>query len=149
MDLRKIRKLIEIFQATDLTEIEIQEGEDSIRLTRGAHGVPQVVQSPAAAGPSPLQKLAEISMDDEAEEESEYQEVRAPMVGTFYLAPSPDEQPYVKVGDHVQKGEVLCMIEAMKIYNPIESELDGEIVEILKVDGEPVEFGEVLFLVAE
>lgn len=149
MDLRKIRKLIEIFQATDLTEIEIQEGEDSIRLTRGAHGVSQVVQSPAAAGPSPLQKLAEISMDDEAEEESEYQEVRAPMVGTFYLAPSPDEQPYVKVGDHVQKGEVLCMIEAMKIYNPIESELDGEIVEILKVDGEPVEFGEVLFLVAE
>ena len=148
MDLRKIRKLIEIFQATDLTEIEIQEGEDSIRLTRGMHGVPQV-QSPATAGPSPLQKLAEISMDDEAEEESEYQEVRAPMVGTFYLAPSPDEQPYVKVGDRVQKGKVLCLIEAMKIYNPIESELDGEIVEILKVDGEPVEFGEVLFLVAE
>ena len=148
MDLRKIRKLIEIFQATDLTEIEIQEGEDSIRLTRGVHGVPQVVQSPAT-GPSPLQKLSEISMDDEAEEESGYQEIHAPMVGTFYLAPSPDEPPYVKVGDHVQKGKVLCMIEAMKIYNPIESEVDGEIVEILKVDGDPVEFGEVLFLVAE
>ena len=148
MDLRKIRKLIEIFQATDLTEIEIQEGEDSIRLTRGMHGVPQVVQSPAGAGTSPLQKLAEISMDDEADEDSEYQEVRAPMVGTFYLSPSPDEPPYVKVGDPVQKGKVLCLIEAMKIYNPIEADLDGEIVKILKENGEPVEFGEVLFLVA-
>lgn len=148
MDLRKIRKLIEIFQATDLTEIEIQEGEDSIRLTRGMHGVPQVGQSPAGAGTSPLQKLAEISMDDEADEDSEYQEVRAPMVGTFYLSPSPDEPPYVKVGDQVQKGKVLCLIEAMKIYNPIEAELDGEIVKILKENGEPVEFGEVLFLVA-
>ena len=148
MDLRKIRKLIEIFQATDLTEIEIQEGEDSIRLTRGMHGVPQVAQSPAGAGTSPLQKLAEISMDDEADEDSEYQEVRAPMVGTFYLSPSPDEPPYVKVGDQVQKGKVLCLIEAMKIYNPIEADLDGEIVKILKEDGEPVEFGEVLFLVA-
>lgn len=148
MDLRKIRKLIEIFQATDLTEIEIQEGEDSIRLTRGMHGVPQVALSPAGAGTSPLQKLAEISMDDEADEDSEYQEVRAPMVGTFYLSPSPDEPPYVKVGDQVQKGKVLCLIEAMKIYNPIEADLDGEIVKILKEDGEPVEFGEVLFLVA-
>ena len=149
MDLRKIRKLIEIFHVTELTEIEIHEGEESIRLTRGVRGVPEVVHQPVQGMDSvPAKSLEDIQLDEEIEE-SEHFTVRAPMVGTFFLAPSPDQEPFVKVGDKVQKGEALCLIEAMKIFNQIESEYDGTIVNILKEDGEPVEYGEPLFVIGE
>ena len=148
MDLRKIRKLIEIFHATELTEIEIHEGEESIRLTRGARGLPEVVHQPVqGVEPVPAKSLEDIQIDEE--EESEHFIVRAPMVGTFFLAPSPDQEPFVKVGDKIQKGEALCLIEAMKIFNQIESEYEGTIMNILKEDGEPVEYGEPLFFIGE
>ena len=147
MDLRKIRKLIEIFHATELTEIEIHEGEESIRLTRGARGVPEVVHQPVqGVEPVPAKSLEDIQID---EEESEHFIVRAPMVGTFFLAPSPDQEPFVKIGDKIEKGEALCLIEAMKIFNQIESEYEGTIVNILKEDGEPVEYSEPLFVIGE
>ena len=149
MDLRKIRKLIEIFHATELTEIEIHEGEESIRLTRGSRGVPEVAhQSVPGVDSVPVKSLEDIQLDEEGEE-PEHLTVRAPMVGTFFLAPSPDQEPFVKVGDKVQKGEALCLIEAMKIFNQIESEYEGTIINILKEDGEPVEYGEPLFFIGE
>ncbi len=146
MDLRKIRKLIEIFEVSNLSEIEIQEGEESIRLTRNLTVVSEASATEIVAAP---QKVSEIELDDDVSEDEGTFAVLSPMVGTFFAAASPTDDPFVSVGDEVHTGQPLCLIEAMKIFNQIEAERDGTIVKILKHSGDPVEFGEPLFLLSE
>ena len=148
MDLRKIRKLIEIFNASKLSEIEIREGEESIRLTR----TPVIVadhQLSHTATPAieSLVHLEDIQEDDD--EMDDTFPVLSPMVGTFFSSASPDADPFVKVGDQVELGQPLCIIEAMKLFNSIEADRSGTIVKVFKENGDPVEFGEPLFLLSE
>ncbi len=154
MDLRSIRKLIEIVEQSDIAEIEIKEGEHNIRVTRNQE--PVYVQAPAqqytapAAAPAPVAPAASAAAPVAAAEESNEvsgHKITSPMVGTFYSAPSPDAGPFVKVGDKVAEGDTLCIIEAMKIMNPIESDKAGTVKQILGVNGEPVEFGQALFVI--
>ncbi len=143
MDLRKIRNLIEIFDSSNLSEIEIRDGEESIRLSRVAKvGSEQPTVALPPAGSAPNFKIDEVVGDESLS-------ILSPMVGSFYAATSPEDSPLVKVGDKVTEGHPICVIEAMKIFNQIESEHSGTIVEILKKDGDPVEFGEVLFRLKE
>lgn len=152
MDLRSIRKLIEIVEQSDIAEIEIKEGEHNIRVTRNQE--PVYVQAPAqqyaaptAAPAAPAASAAApVAAAEESNEVSGHQ-ITSPMVGTFYSAPSPDAGPFVKVGDKVAEGDTLCIIEAMKIMNPIESDKAGTVKQILGVNGEPVEFGQALFVI--
>jgi acetyl-CoA carboxylase biotin carboxyl carrier protein len=159
MDLRSIRKLLEIVQSHDISEIEIKEGDTNIRITKNKE--PVIMQAPAqqvvqaAPAPAPAQPqaqaapaAAESSAPAAASEESGFV-VKSPMVGTFYAAPAPDADPFVQVGDHVNVGDTLCIIEAMKIMNPIEAEVSGTIKKILVQNAEPVEFGQPLFIIEQ
>ena len=159
MDLRSIRKLLEIVQSHDIAEIEIKEGDTNIRITKNKEPVimqapaQQVVQAAPAAAPTPAQPQvsapdAESTAPAAAAEESGFV-VKSPMVGTFYAAPAPDADPFVQVGDHVNAGDTLCIIEAMKIMNPIEAEVSGTIKKILVQNAEPVEFGQPLFIIEQ
>lgn len=151
MDLRKIRKLIEIFNVSNLSEIEIHEGEESIRLTRSLTVVADAAQQTVVQQTSPdsAQALSGIEIDDAQTELEGTFPILSPMVGTFFTAPSPTDDPFVRVGDQVSAGQPLCLIEAMKIFNQIEAERDGTVIRILKGDGDPVEFGEPLFVLSE
>ena len=150
MDIRKIKKLIELLEQSALAEIEIKEGDDAIRISRhtSASVVPaaMVAAPPAASAPA-----AEASQQAAAEEEGkghpEGHVVTSPMVGTFYSSPSPDSKNFVEVGSKVKLGDTLCIIEAMKIFNEIEADKAGTVVAILKETGEPTEFGEPLFII--
>lgn len=149
MDLRKIKKLIELLEESNLHEMEIQEGEESIRLSRGGAGpmmMPQmqmpIAAAPVAETPAPVAMVAET--DNEANLENA---LTSPMVGTFYGAPKPGDPAFVKVGDTVSVGDVLCIVEAMKIFNQIEADRAGKVVEIKKETGDPVEYGETLFII--
>ncbi|WP_294946393.1 acetyl-CoA carboxylase biotin carboxyl carrier protein [Sulfurivirga sp.] len=160
MDLRSIRKLLEIVQSHDIAEIEIKEGDTNIRITKQKEPVvmqapaQQVVQAAPAAAPAPAatapaaDSSAPVPAKNDAAEESGYV-VKSPMVGTFYAAPAPDADPFVQVGDHVSVGDTLCIIEAMKIMNPIEAEVSGTIKKILVQNAEPVEFGQPLFVIEQ
>ena len=150
MDLRKIRKLIEIFEVSNLSEIEIQEGEESIRLTRNLTvvadgGASQVI----AVSKDASEAVSEVDIDDASLEDEGTITVHSPMVGTFFASASPTDEPFVSVGDEVSPGQPLCLIEAMKIFNQIEAEHSGTIVKILKENGDPVEYGEPLFQMSE
>ncbi|GAB6034853.1 acetyl-CoA carboxylase biotin carboxyl carrier protein [Galenea microaerophila] len=155
MDIRSIRKLIEIVEQSDIAEIEIKEGEHNIRITRSKEPVimqapaQQVVQANAAPAPTaaPAQASATESTPAASTETVSGHEIKSPMVGTFYITPSPDAEPFVSVGDHVNVGDTLCIIEAMKIMNPIESDVSGTIKKILVNAGEPVEYGQTLFII--
>lgn len=151
MDLRKIRKLIEIFNVSNLSEIEIHEGEESIRLTRTVTVVAEATQQSVVQQISPesAQALGSIDIDDEESGLEGTFTVMSPMVGTFFSSASPTEDPFVNVGDHVSVGQPLCLIEAMKIFNQIEAERAGTVVKILKGNGDPVEFGESMFVLSE
>jgi acetyl-CoA carboxylase biotin carboxyl carrier protein len=149
MDTRKIKKLIDLLEESNLAEIEIHEGDDSIRLSR--YGV-QPVAAPAAAPPPATSQAAassaESNTNDSASAEnpkSNAKVMRSPMVGTFYCRPSPEAQPYVQVGDSVSVGDTLCIVEAMKMFNQIESEFSGKVVAVLAEDGQPVEYDQPLF----
>ncbi len=151
MDIRKIKKLIELLENTDVSEIEIMEGEESVRITRPSHqNNPQFaapVQAiapaqPAIAAPAPA-PMAQVPADDEPQSTGKF--ILSPMVGTFYSAPNPDADPFVKVGQKVKSGDPVCIVEAMKMFNRIESEIEGKIVKVLVADGEPVEFDQPLF----
>ena len=149
MDLRKIRKLIEIFEVSNLSEIEIQEGEESIRLTRNLTvvaegGASQVI----AVSKDASEAVSEVDIDDASLEDEGTITVHSPMVGTFFASASPTDEPFVSVGE-VSPGQPLCLIEAMKIFNQIEAEHSGTIVKILKENGDPVEYGEPLFQMSE
>jgi acetyl-CoA carboxylase biotin carboxyl carrier protein len=164
MDIRKIKKLIELLEESSLTEIEIVEGEESVRLSRGArateapasYGLPPNVQAAAwsapmmgdAGGtPAPAPAGAEAAEAGPEEEIPEGEVVRAPMVGTYYGAPSPDAEQFVSLGQKVSEGETICIIEAMKMFNQIEAESSGTVVAILVENGQPVEFDQPLFVI--
>jgi len=158
VDIRKIKKLIELLEESSLSEIEIVEGEESVRLSRGTHMValphqaalPAAVQSAAWSAPAGTQAAEAPPAPAEGEEEEEIPEgvlVRAPMVGTFYASPSPDADPFVSLGQRVSEGETMCIIEAMKMFNQIEAESSGTVVAILVENGQPVEFDQPLFVI--
>ncbi|MBL7250342.1 acetyl-CoA carboxylase biotin carboxyl carrier protein [Alloalcanivorax sp. C16-2] len=150
MDIRKIKKLIELLEESGIEELEIQEGEESVRISRGGRQAaapapqypPQYMAAPAPAqAPAPAAESAPAPRDDTPSGHL----VRSPMVGTFYRSPSPGAATFVEVGQKVQAGEVLCIVEAMKMMNQIEADKSGTIDAILVEDGEPVEFDQPLF----
>lgn len=161
MDIRKIKKLIELLEESSLTEIEIVEGEESVRLSRGNSGgaamMPQGINpnvqaaawsAPASAPAAPAAPApAEAAVPEEEESVPEGELVRAPMVGTFYSASSPETDAFVSLGQQVKEGETMCIIEAMKMFNQIEAETSGTVVAILVENGQPVEFDQPLFVI--
>lgn len=142
MDIRKVKKLIELLDESGLAEIEIKQGDDSVRISRYAQGAPLTVSSPASA-PAPIDAPPDASPGPE----DEGMAVTAPMVGTFYAAPSPGASPYVQVGDRVSAGDTLCIIEAMKMMNQIEADVGGVVKSIRIQNGEPVEYGQTLMVI--
>jgi acetyl-CoA carboxylase biotin carboxyl carrier protein len=153
MDIRKVKKLIELLDESGIAEIEITEGEESVRISRYAASVAAppapapVAAAPASAPAAPAVAASEeAAVPAEASDEDGY-EVTAPMVGTYYAASSPGAAPYVQVGDRVNEGDTLCIIEAMKMMNQIEADVSGVIKSIRIQNGEPVEFGQVLFVI--
>lgn len=149
MDLRKIKKLIDLLESSNLTEIEIKEGEESVRLSRAATGVAvsAPVAVPAAAAPAVVAPTPIVAPAAAAEEPAGTT-VRAPMVGTFYTSANPDSPPFVSIGQAVKPGDTLAIIEAMKMFNPIEAETAGTVTAILASNGQPVEFDEPLFVIS-
>jgi acetyl-CoA carboxylase biotin carboxyl carrier protein len=162
VDIRKIKKLIELLEDSSLTEIEIVEGEESVRLSRGGMAgpgyMPQAihpdVQAAAwsAPGASTMPEavapaVPEIAIEAEEPAVPEGELVRAPMVGTFYASSSPETEPFVSLGQQVTEGETMCIIEAMKMFNQIEAEASGTVVAILVENGQPVEFDQPLFVI--
>lgn len=157
MDIRKIKKLIELLEESSLTEIEIVEGEESVRLSRGNFNtgavaqpqLPAAVQAAAWSAPGPAAPAAPVAPAPEPEEETvpEGELVRAPMVGTYYAASSPDVDAFISLGQQVSEGETMCIIEAMKMFNQIEAETSGTVVAILVENGQPVEFDQPLFVI--
>ncbi|MCU7916011.1 MAG: acetyl-CoA carboxylase biotin carboxyl carrier protein [Candidatus Thiodiazotropha sp. (ex Gloverina cf. vestifex)] len=143
MDIRKVKKLIELLEESDVAEIEIHEGEESVRISR--HGTlpapAAMMQQAPAAAPAPSAGA------EEADNQLEGHAVRSPMVGTFYKSPSPGSKAFVEVGQQVAVGDTLCIIEAMKILNQIESDKSGTVKQILVDNGEPVEYNEPLFII--
>ena len=157
MDIRKIKKLIELLEETSIAEIEIKEGEESLRLSRrhtSFETQPTLVQSPQIHHviPSPHQDTkhtptATPAPVSHAATEPSGHRLRSPMVGTIYLAPSPEAQPFVSVGSSVQVGDTLCIIEAMKMFNEVEADKAGVIKAIFLKNGDPVEYDEPLFII--
>jgi acetyl-CoA carboxylase biotin carboxyl carrier protein len=150
MDIRKIKKLIELLEESNLTEIEIVEGEESVRLTRAGVVATQPAVAPALPQAPVATALAPAPQAEEAAAEQavpEGEEVLAPMVGTFYEASSPEAEPYVKLGQTVAVGDTLCIIEAMKMFNQIETDIAGTVVAILVENGQPVEYDQPLFII--
>jgi acetyl-CoA carboxylase biotin carboxyl carrier protein len=151
MDIRKVKKLIELLEESGIAEIEISEGEESVRISRYPQGM-TVAQAPVmapmqAASAAPAAAPAQPAPAPTSPSPAADNSITAPMVGTYYSAPAPGAKPFVQVGDEIKVGQVLCIIEAMKMMNQIESEKEGRIVSILARNGEPVEFGQPLFVV--
>jgi acetyl-CoA carboxylase biotin carboxyl carrier protein len=144
MDIRKIKKLIEIIQASDIAEIEIKEGEESIRINRYTAVAPITY---ANAPTTSVITLAEQAPAMAAKPEIKGHIVKSPMVGTFYRSASPGSKSFVQIGQTVQAGDTLCIIEAMKILNQIESDQSGVVTQILVENAEPVEYGQPLFVI--
>jgi acetyl-CoA carboxylase biotin carboxyl carrier protein len=150
MDIRKVKKLIELLEESGISEIEISEGEESVRISRYPKpGTVTTTALPAApAAPAPAAAAAAPAAAP-VEPPAPGQQVTAPMVGTFYSGPAPGAKPFVELGTEVKPGDTLCVIEAMKMMNQIESEFAGRVVSILVENGSPVEFGQPLFLIEE
>jgi len=144
MDLKELKALLRLMEGADLEELEVQEGDKRIRLRRRAGDAAHVVRTgvPAQAGVKMSATPVATTPDT-----SGLIAIESPMVGTFYRAPAPGAEPYVKEGDRIQKGTVVCIVEAMKLMNEIESEVSGVLVKIVAENGKPVEFGQPLFLV--
>ncbi len=159
MDIRKVKKLIELIEETGVAEIEIKEGEESVRISRHGHAMTSYITSAEApmmhpyphapAHHNPTKHHDSHSNDDEDDYDDEISGhiVKSPMVGTVYLAPSPDAEPFTIVGKTVTDGSVLCIIEAMKMFNQIEADTSGVIKSILVENGTPVEYGQPLFII--
>jgi acetyl-CoA carboxylase biotin carboxyl carrier protein len=148
MDISEIRKLIRLVQQSDVTEIEVTEGESTVRISR------QTMVTTAVATPQPVAAAAPVAATASApatvaEEPSEDEEhvVKSPMVGTFYAASSPDDEPFVSEGSTVKKGDVLCIVEAMKLMNEIEAEYDGVVKKVLVKNAQPLEYGQPIFVI--
>jgi len=152
MDIRKVKKLIELLEESGISEIEIKEGEESVRISRHPTGLVHAISAPATYAPAPAAApgaalpRAEAAAPGRPEVAPE-DAVTAPMVGTFYAAPAPGAKAFVEIGSEVKPGDVLCIIEAMKMMNQIESDKAGKVVSVLVKNGDPVEFGQTLFII--
>jgi acetyl-CoA carboxylase biotin carboxyl carrier protein len=146
MDIRKVKKLIELLEESNINEIEIKEGEESVRISRGSSVVPQMMQMPTMAAPVPVAApaAAPAAVESPAEAKFNGHVVQSPMVGTFYRSPSPSSPSFIEVGKTVKAGDVICIIEAMKMMNQIEADKSGVIEAILVEDGQPVEYDQPL-----
>lgn len=153
MDMRKIKKLIELIQSTGVAEIEIKEGEESVRITRESHHpapvyIPAPAASPApASAPTAAPAEAAPAKAPEQAPHSDKHTLKAPMVGTVYLSPSPNAKAFIEIGQTVKVGDVICLIEAMKMFNQIEADKAGTITARLIDNGTPVEFNQPLFVI--
>lgn len=139
MDIRKIKKLIEIIEESDIAELEISEGEESVRISR--------YSSPPPVAAAPLVAAAAAPTAPAAEEKTAGHVVKSPMVGTFYRSSSPGAKPFVEIGQSVDVGDTLCIIEAMKILNQIEADKSGTVTQVRVEDAQPVEYNQPLFII--
>ena len=152
MDIRKVKKLIELLEESGIAELEIREGEESVRISRGG-GVQAAPAAPAPApqAPAPQSAPADVGAPPEADDQGgglpSGHVIESPMVGTFYRASSPSSPPFVEVGQNVKAGDTVCIIEAMKILNQIEADVSGTVKAVLVENGSPVEFGEPLIVI--
>ena len=150
MDLRKLKKLIDLVQESGIAELEITEGEEKVKIVKG--GTVSVSQAPVAAVPQPRAPVAPAAatppaaVPPQAEPGQEGHVVKAPMVGTFYRSPSPDAKVFIEVGQPIKEGQTICIIEAMKLMNEIEADASGVVKAILVENGQPVEYGQPLFI---
>ena len=149
MDLRKVKKLIELLEESGLSEIEITEGEDKVRITKGGKRSPQVKAIETTQEAEALSVTEPADVNAQTKNNNSFHEIKAPMIGTFYQSPDPDSEAFVKVGDPINEGDTLCIIEAMKMMNKIESDISGTIERVLVQNGDPVEFDQILFLVSK
>jgi len=155
MELREIRQLIKMVESSDIGELEIVEDGKKLRISKNGkyssenvYAInPQMYQAPMVAPVPAAVSAAGGQTAEPAVPETKYKEIRSPMVGTFYRAPSPDSDPYVEAGQNIEVGQVLCIVEAMKLMNEIEAEISGKIAKIMVENAQPVEFNQVLFLI--
>ena len=147
MDIRKVKKLIELLEESGLSEIEITEGDDKVRISKQTTSKSNTSETVVYS--NQMQDNNEGSSNDKQIPRNGFHEVKAPMIGTYYQAAEPGAESFVKVGDPVSQGDTLCIIEAMKMMNKIESDADGIIERVLVQNGDPVEFDEVLFLISQ
>ena len=160
MNTKEIKELLKLVSELDLREVRIKDKEFELKIRTDKDTSVQYVGAPAAMPATPIAQPAQVqappstqasapveTSDGSGDESGNYLEIKSPMVGTFYRSPSPDKDAYVKVGDSIAKGDVLCIIEAMKLFNEIESEVSGKIVKVMVDDSSPVEYDQVLFLV--
>lgn len=157
MDIRKVKKLIELLEESGIAEIEITEGEEAVRISRFPTSAPaaaapaapvaQATAPAAAALEAPKQPTADVPVGSPGESDEQGHRVLAPMVGTFYRASGPTADPFVGVGDQINAGDTLCIIEAMKMMNQIEADVAGRVISIEAENGEPVEYGQLLFVI--
>ena len=147
MDLRKLKKLIDLVQESGIAELEITEGEEKVKIVKG--GAVVNMPAPALAAPTEARPapLAAPTAAAEADAGQEGHVVKAPMVGTFYRSPSPDAKAFVEVGQAVKEGQTICIIEAMKLMNEIEADASGTVKAVLVESGQPVEYGQPLFII--
>jgi acetyl-CoA carboxylase biotin carboxyl carrier protein len=151
MDIRKVKKLIELLESSDVAEIEITEGEESVRISRNTlnpSAQPTFQSAPQTSSTAPTTPPSVQALAPKPSTESKGKVVKSPMVGTFYRAPSPSAPPFVEIGKHVKSGDVICVVEAMKMMNQIEADHAGVVDSILIEDGEPVEFDQPLITIA-
>ena len=161
MDIRKVKKLIEMLEESNLNEIEIKEGEEAVKLVKSnpipgnfISSAPAIISEPTQQSPvtKPSASSSEATVTQEISQTSDVLEsgnkMNSPMVGTFYSAPNPESEPFVKVGDQINEGDVLCIIEAMKMMNEVKSEFSGTVKQILVDNAEPVEFDQTLFVIS-
>jgi acetyl-CoA carboxylase biotin carboxyl carrier protein len=151
MDLRKLKKLIDLVEESGIAELELTEGEEKVKICRHQQSTPQPVHTQyiqaQSSNPAPTPTKTEVETIKTTEQKNDGHSITSPMVGTFYRSSSPDSAAFVEVGSTIKKGDTLCIIEAMKILNEIESDKDGVIKQILVENGNPVEFGEPLFII--
>ena len=154
MDIRKIKKLIELLEESGIAEIEIKEGEEGLRISRMPAAVTQAVPQvahlgvlPAGAGAATASAALPVAESAAPKPRPNEHVITAPMVGTFYASPSPGAKAFVEIGDEIKEGQVLCIIEAMKMMNQIEADKAGRITSVMAQNGDPVEFGQPLFVV--
>jgi acetyl-CoA carboxylase biotin carboxyl carrier protein len=150
VDLRKLKTLIELVESSGIAELEIEEGEERVRITRAvaAGAAPPAVSATVPAVTVPGAGAVAVAPEPSPPAEQEGHQVKSPMVGTFYRAASPGAKPFVEVGDAVEVGDTLCIIEAMKLMNEIESDKSGVVKQVLAENGQPVEFGQPLVVIA-
>ena len=146
MDIRKIKTLIEMLEESNLKEIEVSQGDESVRISKQSQG-DDAIEFNQSSNRQP--ESININQNQSQKKDADYDGnlVKSPVVGTFYRKPSPDSSPFIKVGDSVNKGDVLCIVEAMKMMNEIKSDYDGKIVSIEIDDGQPVEFGQTIIVI--